>query len=186
MKRVTGIGLAAAGACALIVWRLYSRAGPCGNPHVPQPARPVDLARYTGKWFELARYPARFERYCDHVTAEYLLRPDWLLSVINTGHAANGRKGVVRGRAKAVRGSGVAKLKLSFFGPFFSANYWILDHDDDYRWAIVGHPSGRYLWILHREAVPSASERERLRERVAEMGYDLSLLRTTRQDEGAP
>ncbi|MFP3693887.1 lipocalin family protein, partial [Burkholderia sp. SIMBA_048] len=70
-----------------------------------------------------------------------------------------GPNGPVRsseGRARIVAGSGDAKLKVSFFGPFFFGDYWVLDHADDYAWSIVGEPSGRFLWILTRSAKPSA------------------------------
>jgi len=70
---------------------------------------------------------------------------------------------------------------VSFFGPFYVGDYWILDHADDYTWSIVGEPSGRYLWILTREAKPSAELRRTLIERTRALGYDVTMLRETQQ-----
>jgi apolipoprotein D and lipocalin family protein len=166
------------GACAL------NPAGKSGNAHVPEPAKPVDLSRYLGRWYELARYENGFERDCDAVTAEYATRDDGLIDVTNSCHkgGVSGPLDVSKGRAKVVAGSANAKLKVSFFGPFFFGDYWVLDHADDYAWSIVGEPSGRYLWILTRDAKPSASEKDALIERVRALGYDTSMLRMTRHE----
>jgi apolipoprotein D and lipocalin family protein len=72
-----------------------------------------------------------------------------------------------------------AKLKISFFGPFYMGDYWVLDHADDYTWSIVGEPGGRYLWILTREAKPSSQQRTVLIERARKLGYNVTLLRET-------
>jgi len=158
-------------------------AGPSGNSRVPQPARPVELSRYLGVWHEFARYDMAFERGCEGVTARYDLRPDGKVAVTNTCRqgAVDGPVKVARGKAVPVADSGGAKFKVSFFGPALFANYWVLDRAPDYSWAIVGEGSGRYLWILTREPVPSPQRRDELLQRVRTLGYDLSLLRFTRQ-----
>lgn len=161
-------------------WRAWWRHRHCGNPRVPEPAKPVDLSRYLGKWYELARYENRFERGCQGVTAEYVARPDGLIDVINSCELELGERKVSRGRAKVVPDSADAKLKVSFFGPFYVGDYWVMDHDDDYQWTIVGEPSGCYLWILHREATPDPALINHLRGRAAAMGYDVSRLYRTR------
>jgi apolipoprotein D and lipocalin family protein len=155
-----------------------------GNANVPQPAKGVDLDRYLGQWFEFARYENRFERGCEAVTANYAKRDDGLVSVINACRVG-GLTGPFKsseGRAKIVPGSDNAKLKVSFFGPFYIGDYWVLDHADDYSWSIVGEPSGRYLWILTREAKPAAAERTALIERARALGYDVTMLRETQHD----
>ena len=124
-------------------------AGPGGNSNVPQPSKPVALERYVGRWYEVARYENGFERGCEKVTADYHKRRDGLIAVINTCHRGAEVR-AVDGRGKVVPNSGNAKLRVSFFGPFFFGNYWILDHANDYSWSIVGEPSGRYLWVLTR------------------------------------
>lgn len=155
--------------------------GKRGNVAVPEPAKAVDLDRYLGQWYEYARYENGFERGCEGVTAEYTLRDDGLIGVRNTCHegCAGGEARVSEGRARVVPGSGNAKLEVSFFGPFFFGDYWVLDHCDDYAWSIVGEPSGRFLWILTRDARPSPELADFLIRRVAALGYDTSLLRTT-------
>lgn len=158
------------------------RPGPSGNPAVPEPAKPVDLARYLGRWHEIARYEASFQRGMEAVTAAYSLLPDGRVKVRNSGRAGglNGPLKTSIGKARVVEGSQGAKLRVSFFGPFYG-DYWVLDRAEDYSWSIVGEPSGRYLWLLHREAHPGPAVRDRMLERAQTLGYDLSLLRFTQQ-----
>nr|WP_315593077.1 lipocalin family protein [uncultured Cupriavidus sp.] len=185
MKRslspLAAAGIALAGAA--LAASAYSKFSPGkrGNAAVPEPAKPVDLDRYLGKWYEYARYENGFERGCEGVTAEYAKRDDGLISVRNTCHeeCADGKSRTSEGRARVVPGSDGAKLEVSFFGPFFFGNYWVLDHGDDYSWSIVGEPSGRYLWLLTRDAAPSRELADSLVAHVAELGYDTSLLRMT-------
>lgn len=150
-----------------------------GNRAVPEPAKAVSLNRYTGRWYEIARYEQRFERSCTNVTADYNLRADGKLEVLNACCRSDGTRRVARGIAKTVSASN-AKLKVSFFGPF-SGDYWVLDHADDYTWSIVGEPSGRYLWILARTPDPGTAAIEELVSRTAAMGYDTSMLVHTAQ-----
>lgn len=157
--------------------------GPVGNPSVPEPAKAVELPRYLGLWYEFARYENRFEKGCEGVTARYVLKPDGEIAVKNTC-----REGAVGGPSKASEGKAVpagdpkgAKLKVSFFGPALMTNYWVLDRGDDYDWAIVGEGSGRFLWILTREPVPTPARRADLIDRVKALGYDTTLLRYTKQ-----
>ncbi|MCA7924296.1 lipocalin family protein [Burkholderia cenocepacia] len=176
---------AASGLLAGAVLLLAGCAGPAGgesgNARVPQPAKAVDLDRYVGRWYEFARYENRFERGCDGVTADYAKRADGLIGVRNTCREGepDGRARSSDGRAKIVANSSGAKLKVSFFGPFFWGDYWILDHADDYSWSIVGEPSGRFLWILTRVAKPSPEQAAALVERVRTLGYDTAMLRRT-------
>lgn len=169
---VAAIGLAA---CATVISR-----HPVGNRSVPEPKKRVDLQLYLGRWFEIARYEQSFQKGCEGVTADYALRPDGSIDVVNRCRKPDGKLSEARGRAKVVESASNAKLKVSFFGPFYG-DYWVLDHDDDYRWAIVGEPSGRYLWILDREPVPSQGEVDILIKRARALGYDTSMLLRTRQ-----
>ena len=153
---------------------------PVGNRAVPAPARSVEIQRYLGRWYEIARYEQGFQRDCDGVTADYSLRPDGGISVVNSCRKPDGRTTQARGRARIVDRVSNARLKVSFFGPFFG-DYWVLDHADDYSWSIVGEGSGRYLWILAREPTPGDARVAELIERTRAMGYDTSMLRRTRQ-----
>lgn len=155
--------------------------GPVGNKNVPQPAKSVDVEKYLGKWYEIARYENRFEKDCEAVTAEYAKLPDGKVSVKNTCHKnrVNGAIEVAKGKAKIVENSNNTKLKVSFFGPLYVGNYWILDRADDYSWAIVGEPSGRFLWILSRDAPVSKARKKLLYAKTQALNYDLKLLRET-------
>ncbi|MCK0127447.1 lipocalin family protein [Erythrobacter sp. F6033] len=164
--------------------------GPVGNVAVPEPAKPVALPAYLGTWYEYGRYEAPFQKGCEGVTAQYSLREtsgDAKIRVINSCYkdGLDGEFDQSTGKAKVVDGSDGAKLKVSFFGPFYG-DYWVLDRgepneDGEYPWSIVGEPSGRYLWMLTRESRPSAELRGALEARVRELGYDWSLVRFTQQ-----
>ena len=161
--------------------------GPVGNASVPEPAKPVSLNEYLGKWYEYGRYEAPFQEGCEGVTAEYSLRDDNKIKVVNSCRkgALDGEFDQSTGKAKVVEGSDGAKLKVSFFGPFYG-DYWVLDRgeagaDELYDWSIVGEPSGRYLWMLTREPQPDAELRAMLEARVKELGYDWELVRLTEQ-----
>ncbi|MEN9931939.1 MAG: hypothetical protein RIS17_512 [Pseudomonadota bacterium] len=165
----------AVGACATLSGM------PVGNRNVPQPAKPVDVQRYLGRWYELYRFDAPFQKNCEAVFADYARNADGTLRVINSCRkgAVDGPLKTATGKARIVDPATGAKLKVSFFGPFHG-DYWVLDRDEDYQWAIVGEPSGRYMWVLSREAAPSGSRKALLRRRVEELGYDWSLVRETR------
>lgn len=184
MKQSTAITLAAGATAAAIGGLfLYSRATrpPVINPQVPEPAGPVDLDRYLGRWYELARHENRFQKGMDAVTADYALRDDGKIAITNAGVTGwpNGRRSSAEGRAIIADDSG-ARLKVSFFGPLYTGDYWVLDHDDDYLWSIVGEPSGRYLWVLVREPHPGSALAETVMKRVEALGYDRWALRPTR------
>ncbi len=170
---IAGIALLLLSACA-------GSPGPVGNTAVPQPAKSVELDRYLGRWYEMARYEAPFQKGCEGVSADYSLRDDGQIKVINSCRKGgiDGKLTQAVGKAKIVDTSTGAKLKVSFFRPFYG-DYWVLDRADDYSWSIVGEPSGRYLWMLTRNAKPYAATRAKLEARVKEMGYDWSLVRIT-------
>ena len=114
------------------------------------------------------------------MTADYTLRPDGDINVVNRCRKPGGKTDEARGKAKVVDKETNAKLKVSFFGPFYG-DYWVLDHADDYSWSIVGEPSGRYLWILAREPTPTEAKVDDLIRRVRTLGYDTSMLLRTKQ-----
>lgn len=146
----------------------------------PEPARPVDLARYAGRWYELGRYEASFQRGCEAVTADYAPTPDGRIKVVNTCRQGSPQGPVSTAEAVAtvVPGSRGAKLKVTFFWPF-SGDYWVLDRAPDYSWAIVGEGSGRYLWLLSRQARPGEQVYQALLARAGALGYDVTRVRRT-------
>lgn len=156
--------------------------GPVGNPRVPEPAKAVELNRYLGRWYEIARYEAGFQKGCEFVTADYSLRTDDKVKVVNSCRRGGQDAPLdsVEGQAYVVEDSQNAKLRVSFFWPFYG-DYWVLDHGDAYDWTIVGEPSGHYLWLMTRDVHPSAETVQNLKDRAAQMGYDLGLLRMTKQ-----
>lgn len=185
MKQSTLLKIAAGAAAAAIGGAvLYSRATrpPVINAKVPEPARPVDLQRYLGRWYELARHENRFQKGMDAVTADYTLLPDGGVQVINRGTRGwpEGETSSVKGKAIVADEETHAKLKVSFFGPLYTGDYWVLDHGEDYEWSIVGEPSGRYLWVLSRVPRPDSTVAEAIFARVEALGYDRWALRRTR------
>jgi apolipoprotein D and lipocalin family protein len=155
-----------------------------GCSHAPfdsQPMPKVAAARYMGKWYEIARLPNRFELGCDGVTAEYTARKDGSVDVLNTCHKGGptGAARTAKARAWIVDESG-SRLEVSFFRPFTAA-YWIIDLDADYRWAAVGHPAHKYLWILSREKTLPPGVEEGLLARLKALGYDTARLERPRQ-----
>jgi apolipoprotein D and lipocalin family protein len=117
----------------------------------------VDLDRYAGRWFEVARYPNRFQRRCvSDVQATYARRSDGRIDVVNRCRIADGSAIDAQGLARVVDDRTFAKLKVRFapaalsWLPMVWGDYWILGLADDYSWAVVGSPDREYLWILAR------------------------------------
>lgn len=141
-------------------------------------AAAFDPARYAGLWYEIASYPVSFQEGCTDTTARYApLGPD-RVSVVNTCRV-DGTLREIEGEARVV---GPGRLEVSFGSvPFVRAPYWVLWVAEDYRSAVVGVPSGRAGWILHRDPVMPPDRLEAARRILAFNGYDLSALRMTPQ-----
>lgn len=142
----------------------------------------LDLQRYLGKWYEIARFPNRWERDCQGVTAEYALRPDDKIAVVNTCHkgSPNGPKEVAEGEATV---AGPGKLEVSFVPwlPFAKGDYWVLHVDRGYSFAVVGEPSGKTGWILSRTPQLPAAKYDTAIAVMQSMGYDTSQLEQVAQ-----
>ncbi|HEX8925343.1 MAG TPA: lipocalin family protein [Terriglobales bacterium] len=136
----------------------------------------VDLQRYVGRWYEVARYPNRFEKKCDrNITAEYSIRSDGKISVVNSCTERDGNRNVARGWAKVADRNTNAKLRVTFFWPFFG-DYWIVDLGRDYEYAVVSEPGRKYLWILSRTPQMSAAQFGDITQRLRDGGFDTSKL----------
>jgi len=142
----------------------------------------VDLGRYMGLWYEIARYPVSFQKGCVAVTAEYSLNRDGTVKVRNAC-----RKGTLDGPPKSIDGTArvpdpavPAKLKVRFFW-FFEGDYWIIDLGKNYQYAAVGTPRRSMLWVLSRE--PQMDERlyQEIVSRLAAKGFDPGRLVRTPQ-----
>lgn len=140
---------------------------------VPQ----LDINRYLGTWYEIARYDHRFERGLVGVTATYTLRPDGKIKVVNAGYKGSlgGPRSEAVGQAKMPDTTIPAQLKVSFFW-FFYADYFVMELDPGYQWAVVGSSSDKYLWILSRSPQMGEGLYRTLLEKIAKRGYDVSKL----------
>lgn len=145
----------------------------------------VDLERYIGKWYEIASYPTFFNANCTATTAEYAIRDDGTVSVINECRlgATSGPLSRIEGSARVVDEETNAKLEVSFF-LFPAGNYWIIDLDEEYQWAVVGEPSRRTLFILSRTPSLDAETYQGILDRLAGQSYDPAQLTLTPQATG--
>lgn len=158
-----------------------------GTPAASLPLKTVervDLQRYIGRWYEIARYPNRFQRACESDTmAEYSLRNDGKVEVVNSCRQKDGKVKTARGKAKVVDKSSNARLKVTFFWPFYG-DYWIIALDPEYRYAIVGEPKRRYLWILSRTPSMDDVTYRGAIEKIRAAGFEPDKLLKTRQSAG--
>ena len=139
----------------------------------------VDLSRYVGQWYEIARLPNRFQKKCaDSVTANYSLRADGSIQVVNRCRKASGEFTTATGKAKIADKRTNAKLKVTFFWPFYG-NYWILDLGPNYEYAVVGQPGRDYLWILSRTPQVDEALYQQLLAKMQARGFDTTpMIRT--------
>jgi apolipoprotein D and lipocalin family protein len=137
----------------------------------------VDVSRYMGKWYEIAKFPQWFEKGLVGVTATYSLLPNGKVRVINAGYKNdfNGKLKIAKGTAWVVDKNTNAKLKVSFFWPF-SGDYWILELGKEYDYVVVGDPSRKTLWILSRTPQMDDTLYQELLQRIKDKGFDISRL----------
>lgn len=158
------------------------------GPTTPRTVGTVDLQRYVGNWYEVARFPTWFQDSsslrCDDVTATYTARPDGKIDVVNRC-----RNGLAGGEPKVAEGTaysaapGNDRLRVSFFWPFYG-DYWVIGLDPDYRWAVVGAPGRDYLWVLSRTPQMAPADYAAAVAIAAREGFDTNRLQRTRQPGG--
>jgi len=143
----------------------------------------VDLKRYQGKWYEIARLPNYFERKLKCTSATYTLRDDGKITVLNAGNYITDfqKTSSARGVACIPDKNSPSKLKVQFFWPF-SGDYWIMDLDKDYRYVLVGDPDLKYLWILAREKVMDEKTYRMLLQKAIDNGYSVETIIKVEQD----
>ncbi len=162
---------------------VFAWCGGCRSRRTPLAVVPkVELAKYLGTWYEIARYPNRFERDCVGVTATYTLRADGNIRVENAARlrTLDGKKKTAVGRAWVPDPDIPAKLRVSFFGPF-AADYWIIALGEQYEYAVVSEPSRRYLWILSRTPQLEAARYQALLAQLSTQEFDVAKLVKTPQ-----
>lgn len=158
---------------------IFQLTGCVGIPENVKPVRHFKLEKYLGKWYEIARLDHSFERGLTHVTAEYSLRDDGGLNIINRGYsAAENIWKEAKGKAYFVNGSNEGYLKVSFFGPFYGSYIvFELDHEN-YGYSLVCGPDKTYFWILARSPEIKEELRNLLISKAASLGFDMNKLIT--------
>ena len=158
-------------------------AGCVGRPENIVPVNKFDTTRYLGKWYEIARLDHSFERGLSHVTADYSLRQDGGLKVLNRGYKeADAKWKEAEGKAYFVDKKDVGYLKVSFFGPFYGS-YIIFDLDQqDYSYSLISGPDKSYLWLLSRTPTMEPALQQRLIEKARALGFDTSKLIYVKQN----
>lgn len=159
----------------------------CSSVSVPGgivTVKDFDLNRYLGRWYEIARLDHSFERGLVKVTAEYSMRDDGGVRVLNRGfNTAKNKWNDIEGKAYFTGDSRSGELKVSFFGPFYGS-YNIIELDQkDYQYALVCGPDRSYLWMLSRTPDPDRKITDRLVQKAAALGFDISkLIYVTQKD----
>ncbi|MBY0277509.1 lipocalin family protein [Candidatus Binatia bacterium] len=182
---------ASARALALLV-ALALASGRVAQASDPRTVESVDLGRYVGQWFEIARFPNDFQSQCvGNVTATYQSRDDGRIDVINRCRTTNGEVDEAVGVARVTDPQTRAKLEVRFapaflsFLPFVWGDYWVLAVDPEYRWAVVGTPDRSYLWILARAPALTDAEYQAALASAAAQGFDVARAVRTPHDTGA-
>jgi len=159
-----------------------------GDAAPVKPVASVDLARYVGRWYEIARYPNFFQKSCaGDVTATYELKENGRIRVTNRCARVDGSTNEAEGEARPLDGAANARLKVRFAPawlgglPFVWGDYWVIGLADDYRWALVGTPDRKYLWILSRAPQLADADWEAAVAKARENGFDTTRLQRTRQ-----
>lgn len=154
----------------------------CSSTKYLKTVEKVDINKYMGTWYEIARYDHSFEKGLKCVSANYTLRDDGRVTVLNKGVKENSNEiKSAKGIAKIPDTNFPGILKVSFFRPFWG-NYYIIELDESYKWVLVGEPSRNYLWVLSREKTMSEETYSELLKIAAENGFDISRLMKVKQD----
>ena len=157
--------------------------GACvGTPPGVKPVDNFELDRYLGKWYEIARLDHDFERGLNNVTAEYSMKDDGGVRVINRGYSSKDGWDEAEGKAYFVGESDIAHLKVSFFGPFYGS-YIVFELEENYQHAFISGPKTSYLWLLARQPEVSDEVMQRFRSRATELGFDLEELIIVSHDD---
>ncbi len=148
----------------------------------------LDTTKYMGQWYEVARFPNRFQTQCaGQVNAVYTLLDSGRIEVANSCKLANGQREVIIGQAKPGKAGANTQLLVSFLPPYLRwlpigwGDYWVIDLASDYRYAVVADPSRSYLWLLSRSPSLAADDRSAIEARLKAQGFDVAKLQNTPQ-----
>ena len=145
-------------------------------PEGANAVKPFDVNRYLGKWYEIARLDFKYERDLNNTTATYSLNDDGSIKVFNQGfNVKTNKQEEVVGKAKFRNAKDEGKLKVSFFGPFYSG-YNVIALDPEYKYALVAGESLKYLWLLSRETTMPENIKQAYLQKAQELGYQTSEL----------
>lgn len=149
---------------------LFAATAAQATPLAPEPKKPIDPARYMGRWYEIARVPNALQDRCEGATSDWSQGGNGRYAVVQTCHIGSptGPTKVWRGSAQLVAPS---KIRIGFFAGLVHQDYWVIDRSDDYSWSIMGTPDPRYVWIMSRRPVLSPQERAALVARTRALGY---------------
>lgn len=161
---------------------LVVASAPAVGSSINQPVPSLDLQRYLGQWHEIAHLPMFFQRKClDTITATYTANTDGTIGVHNACRDKDGAIDASDGVARTVQGR-TAALKVRFapswlaWLPIVWADYWVVDLDINYQWAVVGGPSRKYMWVLSRNPTMSRETFDAITRRAKQRGYPVDLL----------
>ena len=163
--------------CICAMFSVSCQTNPPANMIDTRTVETLDLDRYLGTWYEIARFPHKFEKDLVGVTANYSFRKDGKIKVINQGYkgSLDGKLSVAEGKAKIPDPDDPTKLKVSFF-LFFYGDYYVLELGEDYEYAMIGSSTPNYFWILSRTPKMDVQTFDMLLANAKERGYDLSKL----------
>lgn len=149
----------------------------------------IDLKRYSGQWYEIAKYPNKFQKQCvANTTATYTLKQNGRIEVVNKCVKNDGTVDKAVGEAKIADEKNNAKLKVRFapsfisFMPFVWGNYWVIDIADDYSYSVIGEPGRDYFWILARKPEMNDATYQQIVRRAETMGFTASRIEKTPQN----
>jgi apolipoprotein D and lipocalin family protein len=151
------------------------------HPYLATTQKNVDIDRYMGSWYEIARFEHFFEKGCKNVIATYKKNSDNIITVENKCTKIESNKTKIANGVAYSTNKQNTKLKVSFFRPFYG-DYWILDLDDNYSYALIGTPSREYFWILSRERTIDIKLKKKILEKLPKLGFDTNKLIWTIQE----
>jgi apolipoprotein D and lipocalin family protein len=182
--------------CSLAAWVPLASAQPQSSEASPAPLESIaslDVPRYMGTWYEVAKYPNWFQKRCiANTSATYAVQSNGMLQVINRCQKEDGSMSEALGAAKQVGDATSPKLEVRFapawlsFLPFVWGNYWVIDLDPQYQLAAVSEPSRKYLWILSRTQTVEPKAYEALLQRLKQQGFNLDAIEISKQTTAKP